>query len=56
MSIAIDPIQINWTQSLAANVGEDFAAALASRIRAEDEILAEGYYRDVGDNDDEYGS
>ena len=38
--------QINWTQSLAANVGEDFAAALSSRIRAEKEILAEGYYRD----------
>ena len=32
------------------------AAALASRIRAEDEILAEGYYRDVSDKDDEYGS
>ena len=38
--------QINWTQSLAANVGEDFAAALSSRIRSEKEILAEGYYRD----------
>ena len=46
-SIAMNRPQINWTQSLPANVGEDFAAALSSRIRADAEILAEGYYRVV---------